>query len=284
MGLTKGALYIVATPIGNLSDITYRAVEVLKDVDVIAAEDTRHSRRLLQHYGVEKPLVAFHEHNERKVADTLIRRLSAGESIAIISDAGTPLISDPGFSLVRIARKEGIAVKPVPGPCALVAALSVSGLATDHFVFEGFPPRTSMARRTYFGRALEYFGTLIYYEACHRIEACLSDMQIVFPGERHITIARELTKTYETVVSVTLGNVLEVFNDPYMRKGEFVVLLQGREVSDRSEPLKEHEEKLLAALLDECSLKSAVNIATKVHGLRKKTVYDAALRMVEERG
>ena len=234
MSRKKGILYIVATPIGNLGDFSFRAIEVLKSVDLIASEDTRHSRHLLSHYGISNALTSLHEHNELTKSETLLARLIEGESIAIISDAGTPLISDPGFPMVRLAQDSGIKVVPRPGPCALIAALSASGLPTDRFRFEGFPPRSQTARKTLFQKLLDSRETLIFYESSHRIGRCLEDLQDIFPLERKITVARELSKTFETIVNSTIGDILQGKNtDTITHKGEFVVLVEGDSASEK---------------------------------------------------
>lgn len=279
----KGKLYVVATPIGNLADMSYRAVEVLKAVDMIAAEDTRHSRPLLNHYGIQTPLLALHEHNEREMAPKLLKRLEQGESIALIADAGTPLISDPGFPLVRMARQAGLSVIPVPGPCALIAALSVAGLPTDRFAFEGFPPRTSAARRECFKALLEDPRTLIFYESSHRIMECIKDLKAVFPSERQIAIARELTKIHETIIHTVLAEVDRTLEQaPYGRKGEFVVILQG--APSVTPTLTGEQERLLQILLAECSVKTTVSLAAKITGLRKKLLYQTALKLMQTKG
>lgn len=196
---TAGSLFVVATPIGNLDDISARALKVLRDVKLIAAEDTRHSQRLMQHFGISTPLAACHEHNEREEGSRFITRLLAGDDVALISDAGTPLISDPGYHLVRQARAAGINVVPVPGACALIAALSAAGLPSDRFIFEGFLPAKAVGRRARLQALKEEPRTLIFYEAPHRILECLQDMELVFGGERLALLARELTKTFETL-------------------------------------------------------------------------------------
>lgn len=275
-------LYIVATPIGNLLDITYRAVEVLRTVSVIAAEDTRHSRRLLDHYGMATPLLALHDHNESDAASAVLRRLHQGETVALISDAGTPLINDPGFRLVRAAREAGIRVVPVPGPCALIAALSVAGLPTDRFTFEGFPPRTTAARRAFFQQRLEVTGTLVFYESSHRIIVTVQDLQSVFPAARRLVIARELTKIHETILYTTVAEALEPFNtDPYMHKGEFVVVVQGAD-EPRETSLTAEQQRALALLLAHCSVKTAVAVAAELTGAPRNVLYAEALRLQQQ--
>lgn len=280
MSDTEAKLYIVASPIGNLADITYRAVEVLKHCAVIAAEDTRQTRLLLDRYSIKKSMVTLHEHNEADIVVGLVKRIGAGDSIALVSDAGTPLINDPGFRLVRETRNAGFAVVPVPGPCAIIAALSSSSLPTDRFSFEGFPPRTTAARKAFFSALKNTYGTLIFYESCHRISASLSDLAAVFEPERELVIARELTKVHETIVKTTVSEAPDlVAATPYMQKGEFVILVHGRDRAKVEQMLEPEQERLLKFVLQECSLKSAVSIVTKYTGLSKKLVYAAALRM-----
>ena len=280
MSRNKGILYIVATPIGNLGDFSFRAIEVLKSVDLIASEDTRHSRHLLNHYGISNALTSLHEHNELTKSETLLDRLIEGESIAIISDAGTPLISDPGFPMVRLARNSGIKIVPIPGPCALIAALSASGLPTDRFRFEGFPPRNQSARKTLFQKLLDSRETLIFYESSHRIGRCLEDLQDIFPPERKITVVRELTKTFETIVYSTMGDILQGKNtDPIILKGEFVVLVEGNSASEKNDTITLEHERILRILLKECSLKQAVRLCSEVTGVRKKSLYKRALEI-----
>ena len=221
-------LHVVATPIGNLGDLSPRALDTLRTVAAICAEDTRHTRKLLTHYGLDKPLVALHEHNEEELAERLVARLLAGESLALVSDAGTPLVSDPGFRLVRAARAAGIRVSPLPGPCAFIAALSVAGLPSDRFVFEGFLPAKAGARRERLARLAAETRTLAFYESSHRIEETLADMADAFGRDRRAVVARELTKLFETVLDGPLGVLRErVAADPDQRRGEFVVLVQG---------------------------------------------------------
>lgn len=279
-----GILYLVATPLGNLRDFTFRAVEVLQNVDLIACEDTRHSRPLLDHYGISTPTSAFHEHNEDAVSPRLIERLRGGESIALISDAGTPLINDPGFPLVRSARAKGIRVVPVPGPCALIAALSASGLPADRFAFEGFLPRKSSARKASLEALQGDPRTLIFYESSHRIVESLEDIAAVFPSDRRLVIARELTKLFETIADTRVGEALSLLeSDPDMRKGEFVLVLEGAPDVVRGEELAPDEERVLRILLEECSVKTAVSLAVKMTGARRETVYRTALRLTEKR-
>src|SRR6476620_3317384 len=223
-----GTLHVVATPIGNLGDLSPRALDTLRAVAAICAEDTRHTRQLLAHYGIERPLVALHEHNEEQLAERLVARLLGGESLALVSDAGTPLVSDPGFRLVRAARAAGVAVSPVPGACAFVAALSVAGLPSDRLAFEGFLPAKAGARRERLAPLASETRTLAFYESAHRIEETLADMATVFGAQRRAVIARELTKLFETVLDGTLEDLqARVAADANQRKGEFVVLVEG---------------------------------------------------------
>lgn len=280
MSKTDGILYIVATPIGNLDDFSFRAVEILKSVDLIAAEDTRHSRYLLDRYGIHTVLTSLHKHNERSKSERLLNRLIQGESIAIISDAGTPLISDPGFLLVRLAQQSHINIIPLPGPCALITALSASGLPSDHFIFGGFPPRNPSARKTRFKELLRTQGTLIFYEASHRIYACISDIREFFPVQREIVIARELTKLHETIVHSTVGEIVQLMEqDPFMGKGEFVVLIEGAPPTAKREEISLEHERTLRLLLNRCSLKESVQLAYEITGVRKKALYRRALEI-----
>jgi len=223
-----GKLWIVATPIGNLDDLSARAQTVLRQVDLVAAEDTRHSAALLQHYGIATRRVALHEHNEREVSADLVRQMRDGTQIALVSDAGTPLISDPGFRLVRAAREAGIAVSPVPGACAAIAALSVAGLPSDRFVFEGFLPAKPAARRAHLQALANETRTLIFYESSHRIVEALDDLAAVFGGDRRAVVARELTKLFETVLDDSLADLgVRVKADANQQRGEFVILVAG---------------------------------------------------------
>ncbi|MCF6203188.1 MAG: 16S rRNA (cytidine(1402)-2'-O)-methyltransferase [Methylococcaceae bacterium] len=275
-----GKLYVVATPIGNLADFSYRAVETLKHVDLIAAEDTRHIKILLQHYAINNKLISIHQHNEEKVAPGLIDKLKKGMSIALVSDAGTPLISDPGMPLVKLAKQEGIDVSPIPGACALIAALSVSGLSVTKFSFEGFLPRTSSARKTFFMTKKNMSVTWVFYESSHRIVASLNDLAGVIPIDRKIVIARELTKIYETVVSDSLDRVVErVKQSANMQKGEFVVLVEGAVIEKKLEVVTDEQKRVLLVLLKECSIKTAVAMAVEITGARKKVLYQAALEL-----
>lgn len=275
-----GKLYVVATPIGNLADISFRAVEILKQVDLIAAEDTRHVRMLLQHYGISNKVVSLHQHNEETVSVGLLEKLKMGLSVALVSDAGTPLLSDPGMPLVRMVKDAGLDVSPVPGACALIAALSAAGLPVTRFSFEGFLPRTSSARQTFFREKLMCPITWVFYESSHRILATLRDMVEVLPLDRQIVIARELTKLHETIVKTNLGSALElVESDDNMRKGEFVVIVDGAIIDKNEQVITQEQRKVLSILLRECSIKTAVAMAVEITGVRKKLLYQAALDM-----
>lgn len=274
-----GKLYVVATPIGNLEDMTPRAIRILSEVDLIAAEDTRHSGKLLKHFGIEAKTEALHEHNERSQVPRLIEILQAGKSIAFITDAGTPLVSDPGFHLVRSARQAGLTVIPVPGACAAIAALSAAGLPSDRFVFEGFPPAKSAARRAVFEKLREEARTLIFYESPHRILESLQEMTEIFGPEREAVLARELTKQFETVRNGTLTELSEWVNrDPHQQLGEFVVLIHGVPRAER-EAVDEEAERVLRILLEELPVSQAASLAAKITGLKKNRLYEYALNL-----
>jgi len=275
----QGVLYVVATPIGNLRDISERAIATLKDVARIAAEDTRHSARLLSHYGIDTPMVAVHEHNEREITPQLLERLAAGDDLALISDAGTPLVSDPGFCLVRAARAAGYRVVPVPGPAACIAALSVSGLPADHFVFEGFLPVRPAARRKRLQALLREERTLVFHESSHRIVECLADMADILGAARPAVIARELTKLFETIESGDLAALLAWLQaDPNQQKGEFVVLVQGAPPSG-DDALDETARRVLEVLVAELPLRQAAALAAKITGVSRNALYAQALAL-----
>ncbi|UCB55186.1 MAG: 16S rRNA (cytidine(1402)-2'-O)-methyltransferase [Thiotrichales bacterium] len=277
----SAALFLVATPIGNLGDISFRALETLKSVDLVAAEDTRHSKRLLQHFGIRTRMVACHEHNEDQQTPVLIESMRNGQSIALISDAGTPLVSDPGYRLVQAALSENIRVIPVPGPCAAIAALSVSGLPTDRFVFEGFPPAKQGARQNYLRALRLEQRTLVFYVSCHRILDTLNDMATVFGGQRQAVLARELTKTFETIRKAPLNELAEwVENDPDQHKGEMVVLVEGARPQADDSTLQLNE--LLPVLVDELPVKQAALIASRLTGLNRNELYRQALKLKEK--
>jgi 16S rRNA (cytidine1402-2'-O)-methyltransferase len=274
-----GVLYVVATPIGNLQDISARALETLGHVALVAAEDTRHSRKLLGHYGIAVPLVALHEHNEREQTRSLLERLAGGEDIALISDAGTPLISDPGFHLVRSARAAGLAVVAVPGPSACIAALSIAGLPTDRFAFEGFLPSKHVARCKRLETLRDEPRTLVFYESSHRIAQCLADMVTVLGGERAAVLVRELTKTFETSRGGTLQELLDwLLGDDNQQRGEFVIMLHGRSERD-AEGLDAGQRKVLEVLLEELPLKQAASLAAKITGVTRNRLYDYGLEL-----
>jgi 16S rRNA (cytidine1402-2'-O)-methyltransferase len=279
VSIAKGVLYIVATPIGNLGDLAPRAAEVLRAVDLIAAEDTRHTRPLLRHYGIGTPLLALHEHNEHQVLERLTAQLQGGKTVALVSDAGTPLISDPGFPLVRECRRLGIPVSPIPGPSALIAALSVSGLPTDRFLFEGFPERGQAARRAQLEALRDEPRTLVFYESSHRVRESLRDMAAAFGPERRAVLARELTKLHETVVADTLEGLAALLEaDPMQQKGEFVLMVAGAEPRPE-EALDPQTERLLRILLEELPVKQAAALAARIRGEKRNRLYQAALAL-----
>lgn len=274
--MKAGTLYVVATPIGNLGDMTPRAVDVLKAVGHIAAEDTRHSGTLLRHFGINTPMIALHDHNERQRAALLIERLQAGEDLALISDAGTPLISDPGYHLVRQTRAAGVKIVPIPGTSALIAALSVSGLPTDRFCFEGFLPAKSGARTARLEQLKREPRTLAFYEAPHRIEDMLQDAVAVLGSEREAVLARELTKTWETLLAMPLGELLaRVKSDSDQQRGEIVLLIAGAEAGDEAE---EEAQRVALLLAEELPVKQAAALAAKITGARKNALYDFLLK------
>nr|WP_318652081.1 16S rRNA (cytidine(1402)-2'-O)-methyltransferase [Pseudomonas sp. PDM14] len=277
-GVAVGTLYVVATPIGNLDDITARALRTLREVKLIAAEDTRHSLRLLQHFGIATPLAACHEHNERDEGGRFLTRLLAGDDVALISDAGTPLISDPGFHLVRAARAAGVRVVPVPGACALIAALSAAGLPSDRFSFEGFLPAKSVGRRSRLDAVSEDPRTLIFYEAPHRILESIADMRDVFGAERIAVLGRELTKTFETLKGAALGELHDwVAADSNQQRGECVLLVSGWQAPEVDEAVSGEALRVLDLLLGEMPLKRAAALAAEITGVRKNLLYQVAL-------
>lgn len=276
--MSIGTLYIIATPIGNLEDITLRALRILKDVDLVAAEDTRHSRKLLTHFGISKPLTSYFDHNKNIKGALILDKLRNGMSVALISDAGTPCISDPGYQLVRDAVREGIDVVPIPGPCAAVSALSASGLPTDSFAFEGFLPNRVGKRREKLGRLKDESRVLIFYEAPTRLVASLSDILEIM-GDREVVLAREVTKVYEEFLRGPLSHVMESLKERQV-KGEIVVILAPHDsvadtVDDRD--IEEMLERYLAA--DGLSVKDAVKRVALETGMPRGMVYEAALRL-----
>lgn len=269
-----GVLYVVATPIGNISDMTRRAVVTLQSVQLIAAEDTRHSGKLCVHYSIDTPMVPYHEHNEVQQTPVLVKRLLEGEDLALVSDAGSPLVSDPGFRLVSAAREAGIKVVPVPGPCAAIAALSAAGLACHRFHFEGFLPSKPGTRRGRLAELSRLSETLIFYESVHRIEDAVEDMCKVLGGERRGALAREITKLHETIRRDTLDGLLKwVAGDPQQRKGEYVILVEGAPESDDAEG-----ERVLTLLMKDLPVSRAADLAAKITGCPRNHLYKLALK------
>jgi 16S rRNA (cytidine1402-2'-O)-methyltransferase len=275
--VSKGLLYVVATPIGNLDDLTPRAAHILGQVDLIAAEDTRHTKLLLRHYAIDTPVKSLHQYNEQARLAPFLEALREGQSIALVSDAGTPLISDPGFLLVRAYAAEGGGIVPIPGVSAVICALSVSALPTDRFVFAGFPPRSSTQRKSWLKKWAQETATLVFYESNHRVSDTLADMAEVFGGTRKGVIAREMTKRHETFLRGDLKTLIHLVDqDSDQRKGEFVVLLAGA-----SEMAQQHAEvdRVLRTLLSELPLKQAVSLASKITGYKKNNLYKQALKI-----
>jgi len=282
VSINKGSLYIVATPIGNMGDMTARAIETLNSVDVIAVEDTRRSGQLLRHFEITTSMMAVHEHNERQICDSLLNRIEQGENIALISDAGTPLLSDPGYFLVNQASERGLTVVPVPGVSAVITALSVAGLPTDRFVFEGFLPAKSSARQQRLEKLKEDTRTVIFYEAPHRIVEMLKDCQSVFGNKRKVVLTRELTKTFETIHGDELDKLIPwVEADENQRKGEFVVLVHGAEARD-SASIDAEAERILLILLKDLPVKQAASLAAGITGLKKNALYQYALSLKDK--
>ena len=274
----SGILYIVATPIGNLSDITQRALQTFAEVDLIAAEDTRHSGLLLSHYGIKKPFFALHDHNEQEKAQVLVEKLKNGTHIALISDAGTPLISDPGFHLVRQCREAGIKVVPLPGACAAITALCASGIASDRFCFEGFLPAKSKARKDKLESLIEEERTLIFYESTHRILETLADMQEVLGEDRYVVLAREITKTWETIVGDRLSALRQWLSEDANRtKGEMVVIVEGKAKLDKEAEFSVQAIKALCLISQELPLKKAAAIVAELYGYKKNALYHFGL-------
>ena len=268
----SGTLFVVATPIGNLGDFSARGREVLASVAAICAEDTRRSGQLLAHYGISTPLLALHEHNEDAIAQRIVTRLLAGDSLALVSDAGTPLVSDPGFRLVRAAREAGIQVSPIPGASALVAALSVAGLPSDRFIFEGFLPAKANARRERLAALASEPRTLIFYESAHRIEDALDDAVAAFGAERRAVVARELTKLFETVLDGSLADLVQrVRADPNQRKGEFVLLVHG--AGEDADAKVIEGRRLYAKLSEHLPPSTAAKVAAEWSGAPRKALY-----------
>ncbi len=279
----SGTLYIVATPIGNLDDISRRAIEILNAVDLIAAEDTRHSQKLLQSIQVDTPVVSHHDFSADSAINRILDKLESGSSIALISDAGTPLISDPGYRLVSLARQKNLTVIPIPGASALVSALSVSGLATDRFTFEGFLPSKATARQKRLSGLSDEQRTMVFYESTHRIMESLMDMSAAFEEQRLIFIGRELTKRFESHFLGTAAECIEwLGGDANQQKGEFVVIVAGSD--EQLEEARKHERAMdiVRLLKSEVSMKKAVSLASKISGARKNLLYEAALKELAE--
>jgi len=270
--MSHAGLYVVATPIGNLEDISYRAARLLSTADLIAAEDTRHSHVLLAHYGITTPMLSLHEHNETRVMGRILDRIAAGETVALISDAGTPLISDPGYRLVVAAREAGLPVFALPGPSAVTAALSVAGLPPDRFVFEGFLPAKAAARKTRLEILSRETRTLVFFESSHRIEAAINAMIEVFGRERLAAICRELTKKFETVLRAPLAEIgASLALDKNQTKGEFVIVVDGFKRSENeaiSSALR-----TASALLAYLPASQAARVAAKLHDVSRREVY-----------
>ncbi len=282
MNSKTGVLHVVATPIGNLGDLSSRARETLQQADLVLAEDTRRTGVLMRHFNLGTPLSSFHDHNERQQVPEVLRRLSAGENIALVSDAGTPLISDPGYSLVSAAREQGFTVSPVPGPCALVAALSASGLPVDRFVFEGFVPARKGARQALLDRVAVEERTVVLYESSHRILETLEDMSSVLGPDRAVVIGREISKRFETFYRGDSVDVLEQLRAGTEHQyGEFVVMVEGAPVQDADEVMLR---KLLQLLLDELPVKTASRIAAAWSGAGRNRVYALALDLGKSSG
>ena len=272
-----GTLFIVATPIGNLDDITFRAVETLKSVDLILAEDTRHSQKILNHFDIKTPISAFHDYNEREKCTTVIDKLKQGVSIALISDAGTPLISDPGYVLVSAAKKNSVNVVPIPGPSALIAALSASGVPSDSFSFFGFLPSKQNARIKTLKTFISRPETIIIYESPKRILAALKDMLFVFGEAREVCLAKELTKTFETILTTNIPNLISyIASDPNHQKGEFVLLISSSGKKKQLE-LDQQLDNLLSVLCSEMGASKAAKLAAKITGIDKKYCYQRAI-------
>ena len=271
----SGTLYVVATPIGNLEDLTPRARQMLAEVSLIAAEDTRHTGRLLMHIGCKTRLLALHDHNEEKVVGSIIKMLLDGDSVALVSDAGTPLVSDPGFRLVREAHNNNIAVSPIPGASAVTAALSCAGIATNRFCFEGFLPSKQVARREALAKLAAETRTMVFYESVHRISDCIDDLVVAFGTDRQAFIGRELTKLHEQCVQETLGALQrQIGSEAIVGKGEFVVVVAGSTAAHKS-PLE--VDRLLTALTPHLAAKDAAKVAAEATGLKRNALYERLL-------
>ncbi|AYN27779.1 MULTISPECIES: 16S rRNA (cytidine(1402)-2'-O)-methyltransferase [Buttiauxella] len=280
--ISASTLYIVPTPIGNLGDITQRALTVLQSVDLIAAEDTRHTGLLLQHFAINARLFALHDHNEQQKSETLLAKLKEGQSIALVSDAGTPLINDPGYHLVRTCREAGIRVVPLPGPCAAIAALSAAGLPSDRFCYEGFLPAKSKGRRDALKAIEQEPRTLIFYESTHRLLDSLDDICAVLGESRYVVLARELTKTWESIHGAPIGELAAwVKEDENRRKGEMVLIVEGFK-APADDALPADALRTLALLQTELPLKKAAALAAEIHGVKKNALYKYALENSEK--
>lgn len=272
----NGQLYVVATPIGNLQDVSARALEILAQVDVIAAEDTRHSLKLLRHFGIKTPCISLHDHNESRVVPDILAKIARGQRVALISDAGTPLISDPGYVLVREAVQAGMDIISVPGPCALIAALSISGLPADRFVFEGFLPAKSSARLARLDALKNEVRTLIFYESCHRIVETIEAMRQAFGAGRGVVVARELTKMYEQVLRGCLEGIADMARtSEQFTRGEFVILVEGAPIDE--EQTWREAVRVLAILQGELGVSQAAKLASEITGVSRKRLYQHAL-------
>ena len=281
--ISASTLYIVPTPIGNLGDITQRALAVLASVDLIAAEDTRHTGLLLQHFAINARLFALHDHNEQQKADVLLAKLQSGQSIALVSDAGTPLINDPGYHLVRRCREAGVRVVPLPGACAAITALSASGLASDRFCCEGFLPAKTKGRKDKLRELGEEPRTLIFYESTHRLLDSLQDISEVLGAERYVVLAREITKTWESIHGAPVGELLAwVKEDENRRKGEMVLIVEGHQVDDSA--LSAEALRTLTLLRAELPLKKAAALAAEIHGVKKNALYRYGLEQEGDSG
>ncbi|WP_448551170.1 16S rRNA (cytidine(1402)-2'-O)-methyltransferase [Thalassotalea montiporae] len=276
--IVPGTLYVVATPIGNLGDMTQRAIDVLSQVDLIACEDTRHTQKLLTAFSIKAKTFSLHDHNERQRQEQIANWLEEGKSIALVSDAGTPLISDPGFHIVRGLKQQSLPVVPVPGACAAVTALSVAGLPTDRFAFEGFLPSKSGARQKVLSELKNETRTMIFYDAPRRALDTLQDIVEVMGAERQVVIARELTKTFETIKADSAGNFVDwLSQDPNQLKGEMVLMIEGYQPEPDS--ISAEVEKTLKLLIKELPPKKACSIAAEIYGLKKNKLYDLTLAM-----
>jgi 16S rRNA (cytidine1402-2'-O)-methyltransferase len=270
--MSQSGLYVVATPIGNLEDISYRAVRILSEVDLVAAEDTRHSALLLSHYGIKTPMQALHEHNEEQVTGRILERITSGQAIALISDAGTPLISDPGYRLVRAAREAGLPVYSVPGPSAVTAALSIAGLPPDHFVFEGFLPSKTAARKKTLEQLCRETRTLVFFESSHRIEAAINNMAEIFGPRRLAAVCRELTKKFETVLRAPLAKIGEkLASDKNQTRGEFVIVVAGYEAS--ADESMADAQMMASTLLEYLPASQAARVAAKLNNVSRRELY-----------